>query len=455
MADTEHLIEIFRAALERVDPYQMLRDHVSLEAEQLVIAFEGERHECNLNDFTRIFVMGAGKASARMAKALEDILGERITRGVLSVKYGHAEPLKYIEVLECGHPTPDASGINAARRIADLAREADARTLVLNLISGGGSALLPSPLVYEDGNTTVRITLEDKQRITQSLLACGADIHEINSVRKHISGLKGGRLLRLIFPARSVNFILSDVVGDYLDTIASGVTAMDETTFSDALSVIEKYRLQSSAPPAILRALKLGVEGKMEETLKAGDPALRLTTSVMIGSNRLALLAACEKARSLGYHTAALTSCLTGESREVARCLYSIARDVQHSDMLVKKPGCIVAGGETVVTVHGSGKGGRNQEMALAFLSEMANDQGGREGIRFLSASTDGTDGPTDAAGAFASDRILGISKERGLSITAHLQDNDAYWFFKKTGALFMTGPTLTNVCDLHIVIIS
>jgi hydroxypyruvate reductase len=455
MTETEHLIQIFRAALERVDPYQMMIDHVSIEAERLVIAFDGEHHEINLDDFTRIFVIGAGKASARMAKAVEDILDDRITRGLVSVKYGHSETLKRVEVLECGHPVPDANGVRAARRIADLAREADAHTLVLNLISGGGSALLPSPLVYEEGQGTVRMTLEDKQRITQSLLACGADIQEINCVRKHISGLKGGRLLRLTAPARSLSFILSDVVGDHLDTIASGLTSVDKTTFSDALAVIEKYRLQDSAPSVILQVLKLGAEGRIAETLKADDPVMKLTTPVLIGTNRSALLAACEKAHSLGYHTAALTSSLTGEAREAAKCLYGIARDVRHSNMLVKKPGCIIAGGETVVTLHGSGKGGRNQEMALAFLAELArNNDDGKCGIHFLSASTDGTDGPTDAAGAFASDRILQVSKEMGLSINAHLQNNDSYHFFKKTGALFMTGPTLTNVCDLHIAII-
>ena len=455
MTETEHLIQIFRAALERVDPYQMMIGHVSIEAEKLVIAFDGEHHEVDLNDFNRIFVLGAGKASARMAKAVEDILDDRITRGLVSVKYGHSETLKRVEVLECGHPVPDTNGVEAARRIADLAREADTHTLVLNLISGGGSALLPSPLVYEEGHDTVRMTLEDKQRITQSLLACGADIQEINCVRKHISGLKGGRLLRLTAPARSLSFILSDVVGDHLDTIASGLTSVDKTTFGDALAVIEKYRLQDSAPSVILRVLKLGAEGRIAETLKAGDPVMKLTTPVLIGTNRSALLAACEKARSLGYHTAALTSSLTGEAREAAKCLYGIARDVRHSDMLIKKPGCIIAGGETVVTLHGSGKGGRNQEMALAFLAELAKDNGdGEREIHFLSASTDGTDGPTDAAGAFTSNRILQISKKMGLSIDTCLQNNDSYRFFEKIGALFMTGPTLTNVCDLHIAII-
>ena len=454
MRETDHLIQIFQAALERVDPYKMMVNHVSLENGRLVTAFDEELHELNLRDFTQIFVLGAGKASARMAKAVEEILGDRITQGLVSVKYGHAEALKRVEVMECGHPDPDENGVLAARRIADLAMQADTGTLVLNLISGGGSALLPSPLVCKVDNATFRMTLEDKQVITRKLLACGADITEINCVRKHISGLKGGRLLKLMAPARSLNFILSDVVGDNLDTIASGLTSIDESTFSDALAVIEKYRLRDIIPSVILQVLTRGAEGRITETLKPGDPAVNLATNVLIGTNRSALLAACEKARSLGYHTAALTSALTGEAREAARFLFSVARDVYRSNLLVKKPACIIVGGETVVTLHGSGKGGRNQEMALSFLAELAKNGGKDHGIYFLSASTDGTDGPTDAAGAFASDQIFQISRQIGLSIGSYLQNNDSYHFFEKAGALFMTGPTLTNVCDLHMIIV-
>jgi glycerate 2-kinase len=455
MRELDHLREIFQAALNRIDPYQMMVDHIRLEGETLVVAFDGERHAVDLTGFNRVLVLGAGKASARMAKAVEDILGARISQGLVSVKYGHAEVLSHVEVVESGHPTPDENGATAALRMAELVRTADEQTLILNLVSGGGSALLPCPLVHNENGTSVRLTLAHKQDMTRCLLACGADIGEINCIRKHISGVKGGRLLELMAPARSLNFILSDVVGDRLDTIASGLTSADETTFKDALGIIEKYRLEDKAPSEVLRALHLGAQGHIRETPKPGDPATTLATNILIGTNQAALLAACEKARALGYNTAALTCALTGESREAAKFLFSIARDVRKSEMLVKKPACVIAGGETVVTLSGTGKGGRNQEMALAFLAEMAKEEGRGASITFLSASTDGSDGPTDAAGAFASAAILGQACLAGLNIDACLRDNDSYHFFEKLGQLHKTGPTMTNVCDLHMVLIT
>ncbi len=455
MRECDQLREIFQAALNRIDPYRMMVNHIRLEGETLVVAFDGERHAVNLTDFDRVLVLGAGKASARMAKAVEDILGARISQGLVSVKYGHAEVLSHVEVVESGHPTPDENGANAALRMAELVRTADERTLILNLVSGGGSALLPCPLVHDENGTQVRLTLAHKQDMTRCLLACGADIGEINCIRKHISGVKGGRLLELMAPARSLNFILSDVVGDRLDTIASGLTSADETTFQDAMDIVEKYRLHDKAPSEVLRALNLGVQGRIRETPKPGDPSTTLATNILIGTNQAALLAACEKAREFGYNTAALTCALTGESREAAKFLYGIARDVRKSEMLVKKPACVIAGGETVVTLSGAGKGGRNQEMALAFLAEMAKEEGRGANIHFLSASTDGSDGPTDAAGAFASAAILDLARAQGLSIEASLRDNDSYHFFDTIGFLHKTGPTMTNVCDLHMVLIT
>lgn len=447
-----HLRQIFAAALERIDPYKMIANHVRLQGACLEIAFDGERREVDLGKFDRILALGAGKASARMAKALEDILQDRISGGLISVKYGHAEPLKRIEVVEAGHPTPDGAGVSAALRIAELVREADEKTLVLNLISGGGSALLPCPLIHP--RTGLELTLEDKQRMTSALLACGADIGEINCIRKHISGVKGGRLLRLMAPAQSLNFILSDVVGDRLDTIASGLTSHDDSTFEDALGILEKYALQDKAPRNVLRALNLGAQGKIEETAKLGDPAAELATNIIIGSNLGALLAACETARGLGYNTAALTCELTGEAKEAAKFLAGVALDVRKNELLVKRPACVVAGGETVVTLNGAGKGGRNQELALSFLAELRRDERKGEDIYFLSASTDGTDGPTDAAGAFASAEILSKAHNAGLSIDQALRDNDSYHFFDALGCLLKTGPTMTNVCDLHLLIV-
>ncbi len=452
MRQFDHLREIFQAALTRIDPFQMMIDHVRLDGDILSVSFDDERHEVDLAAYDQVLVLGAGKASARMGRAVEDILGERVTRGLISVKYGHAEPLTRITVVESGHPTPDENGEGAARSMAEMVRTADEKTLILNLVSGGGSALLPCPLVHEGEG--LRLTLADKQNMTRCLLACGADIGEINCIRKHISGVKGGRLLELMAPARSLNFILSDVVGDRLDTIASGLTSGDETTFADALAIIEKYRIADQAPPEVMKALSLGAQGRIRETPKPGDPATTLATNILIGTNQAALLAACEKARSFGYNTAALTCALTGESREAAKFLFGIARDVRKSEMLVKKPACVIAGGETVVTLTGTGKGGRNQEMALAFLIELAKDEARGADISFLSASTDGTDGPTDAAGAFASTQVLDLARQAGLSLESYLRNSDSYHFFEKIGHLLKTGPTMTNVCDLHMLLI-
>jgi hydroxypyruvate reductase len=455
MREFEQLTQMFTAALDRVDPYKMIVNHVRLEGSKLVVAFEGQRHEVDLDDYPRVLVLGAGKASARMAKAVEDILGDRISQGVLSVKYGHGESLRHVEVIESGHPTPDAQGQKAAQRLASLAGQADEKTLILNMVSGGGSALLPFPLVYQDQGVTHSLTLEDKQNMTKALLACGADIGEINCLRKHVSGVKGGRLLQLMAPARSLNFILSDVVGDRLDTIASGLTSPDETTFAEAMDIIEKYRLKDKIPAGVLKVLNLGVQGRILETPKPGDPVTKLATNILIGTNLAALLAAADTARGFGYSVAALTSSLTGEAREAAKFLFAIAKDVRQNELLAKKPVLVIAGGETTVTLSGSGKGGRNQEMALAFLAELAKDDGKGRDIYFLSASTDGSDGPTDAAGAYASAELLDLARQKRLSMQAYLRDNDSYHFYEKIGFLLKTGPTMTNVCDLHMVIIS
>jgi len=455
MSEFSQLEAIFRAALDRVDPYKMITAHVRMEGSRLAVTFEGRRYETDLDRFNRILVIGAGKASALMAKAVEDVVGDRISGGIVVVKHGHAEKLKSVEVIEAGHPTPDENGVRAARRISELARDAGEDTLVLNLVSGGGSALLCSPLAVESAEASVRLTLGDKQAVTTALLACGADIREINCLRKHLSGVKGGRLLQLLAPATSLNFILSDVVGDRLDTISSGVTACDATTYADALGIIEKYGLRGNIPQSVMHALTLGADGKIPETMKPGDPVAVSATNILIGTNLAAVMAAKECARSFGYNAVALTCSLTGEAREAARFLFAIAHDVRNIGLLSDKPALIIAGGETVVTLNGSGKGGRNQEMALAFLAELALDEDNGKGIFFLSASTDGSDGPTDAAGAFASAEVLNLARRAGLSPESYLRNNDSYHFFDKIGQLLRTGPTKTNVCDLHLVAIT
>ncbi|OEU68744.1 MAG: hydroxypyruvate reductase [Desulfovibrio sp. S3730MH75] len=452
--EQEHLAQIFSEALARVDPYKIITNRLSLTNEVLTIQMDEGDISVDLREFERIVVIGAGKATAKMAKAIEYILEDRIESGIISVKYGHTEDLKQIKTIEAAHPVPDENGVKAAHMIEELACSATDKTLVINLISGGGSALLPSPMYIEVDGEKISITLEDKQAVTKSLLACGADISEINCIRKHLSNLKGGRLLRCIRPARSLNFILSDVVGDNLDTIASGMTSFDHSTYCDAISIIDHYEIKDKIPPHVLKALEMGNKGKLVETLKKDEFEKERAENILIGTNRIALLGARDKAIELGYNVQILTSRLEGEAASAADMFWAIAQDEREWELLEKKPACIIAGGETVVTIKGKGKGGRNQEMALTFLMRLGQDKLHGKDIHFLAASTDGNDGPTDAAGGFADGAILEKSREMGLSITDYLNNNDSYHFLEKVGALHKTGPTNTNVCDVQILIV-
>jgi hydroxypyruvate reductase len=339
--------------------------------------------------------------------------------------------------------------------MAGLATAADVGTLVINCISGGASALLPSPL---DGASTaglIGLSLQDKQRTTAALLGCGAAIGEINCVRKHLSGLKGGRLAALLHPARSLNFILSDVIGDHLADIASGITSPDPTTFADALEVIDRYHLRNQLPVQVIRALELGRQGRLAETPKPGDPVFATVDNLLIGSNRMALQAAADRARQLGCEVRVRDEPLCGEAREEGRRLAEEARRVALETDSGSRIICLLAGGETVVQVRGNGKGGRNQELALGFLARMAGWGEEQERVCLLSAATDGNDGPTDAAGAFADAAAVRRAAALGLDLGAHLADNDAYHFFEAAEALFKTGPTHTNVCDLQMVLVA
>ncbi len=454
MTPRKQLEAIFRAGLDRVDPFQMILDRVRLEKNHLLVDMEDENYAIDLSPFDRIVILGGGKASARMALAFEKILGDRLHQGLVVVKYGHGEELSRVQVIEAGHPIPDENGVRGARQILELAEAAKKQTLVLTLISGGGSALLPLPLEYGSKQQPRALSLKDKQETTSALLACGATIQEINCVRKHLSGLKGGRLLSRLAPARSLNFILSDVVGDDLSSIASGITTADPTTFAEARAVIDKYSITNSVPPRVIEVLELGEKGMIPETLKSDDPALNLTSNILIGTNRKAVKVAGEKAKSLGYNTILLSSRITGEAAEVAKFLAGIAQDVRTHGLLARPPACIISGGEPVVTLRGSGKGGRCQELALAFLLAMAAAEESMEGVSFLCASTDGSDGPTDAAGGFADLALLMEARTRRVDPAEFLADNDAYHFLDSLGGLLRTGPTRTNVCDLQIILV-
>ena len=451
MDPMKDLESIFLAGVDRADPQKMITRALSLSGEVLRIETPGGTLEYSLAEFKKIVVLGAGKAAFPMTHALEEVLGERITRGRIVTKYGFSGRLRHVEILEAGHPIPDESSLRAAQEIGALADEADESTLVIVLISGGGSALLASPADFGD----VPLTLADKQAATKLLLESGATINEINCIRKHCSGIKGGRLARRISPASFITLILSDVVGDNLNAIASGPTVGDSTTYEEALAIVRRYALEKRLPPAVLSLLKKGAAGEAEETPEPESPVFENGTNVLLGTNFASLEACREKALQLGYDTLVLSPRITGEAREAARFYYGLARGVQEYGLLGKKPFCLIAGGETTVTLKGEGKGGRNQEMALAFLEELRKEGEENRNLFFLAASTDGNDGPTDAAGAFASWEILSRSRQAGLSSARFLEENDSYTFFDKSGALLKTGATRTNVCDIQIFIVT
>jgi hydroxypyruvate reductase len=437
------LIEIFYAALAAVDPYCAVLRFAEVSENRLRVADANY----DLTAFDRIVVVGAGKATARMAQALETLLGERISAGLIVVKQGHTAPLGIIEQVEAAHPVPDEAGEAGAKRILKMARAADEKTLLLCLLSGGASALLVAPVR--------NVTLQGKQEATALLLRAGASIDELNAVRKHLSAVKGGRLAQAAYPATVVSLLLSDVIGDRLDVIASGPTAPDRSTFADALAVIAKYRLEKKMPPRVFDYLQRGVDGQVAETVKGGDRCLDRTRNVIVGAISLALDAAAEKSRQLGFTTKIIGADLRGEARAAAAFLAQTARATL-AGMREGERCCLLGGGETTVIVGGTGKGGRNQELALAFALEVE----GLAGVSLLSAGTDGNDGPTDAAGALVDGRTAARARGLGIDPAPYLDNNDAWHFFREYDARcgahshFITGPTGTNVMDVQLLLL-
>jgi hydroxypyruvate reductase len=390
----------------------------------------------------RVLVVGAGKASGAMAAAVEEIWGDRIVDGLVAVKDGYVAPTRRVRLVEAGHPVPDRRGAEAARDIRVLVEAAGADDLVLVLVSGGGSALTPAP--------PPPITLADKQEMTRLLLAAGATINQLNAVRKHCSLLKGGQLARAAVPARVEALLLSDVVGDPLDVIASGPTTADPSTFADALGILDGFGLRGVAPRSVVLRLEQGARGEIPETPKPGDPAFARVRNTVIGNNALVVDAAAAKARALGFTPHVLTRALQGEAREAAKGLVAIGRSIQEGKGPVAPPACVIAGGETTVTVRGRGKGGRCQEFALA----AALDMEGITGAVVLAAGTDGTDGPTDAAGAIVDGASAARARAQGVDPAARLADNDAHPVLQASGDLVITGPTNTNLLDLYLVLV-
>ena len=434
---------IFNASLKPVNPYEAVRRFVRIENNRLIVgSADSLVAELELKNYDRILLVGGGKATAPMARAMEDILGDKIDSGIIIVKYGFTETLSYTKIIEADHPLPDLNGVEGTRRILDLLNEAEEKDLIFSLISGGGSALLPQPA----GN----ITLEEKQSITRKLLECGASIDEINSIRKHISSSKGGQMARAAYPATTVNLMLSDVVGDRMDVIASGPFVPDKSSFEDTWQIIEKYKLKE-IPLSVENHLKAGREGNIPETPKEGDPIFDKVHNIIIGSNILAIEAAAREAEKIGYRTIILSSMIEGETKDIARVHTAIAKEILKTGRPVDPPCCIISGGETTVTIKGSGKGGRNQEFCLAAAIDI-KDLPNR--IVILSGGTDGNDGPTDAAGGIVDPLTIIRGNAAGMDASQYLGNNDSYNYLKKTGDLLVTGPTNTNVMDVRMVLV-
>ncbi len=434
----QHAIDIFQAGLQTVAPGTAIKKFCQLDDEVLTVA--GKNYD--LSQYNNIYVIGAGKAGASMAKAIEEIIGDRISTGLVTVKYDHLEKLQKTKIQEAGHPVPDQNGLVGAQAIYQLADSADESTLVICLISGGGSSLLPLPVAG--------VTLADKQKTTRILLACGATIHEMNAIRKHLSVIKGGGLARVVYPATLITLILSDVVGDDLDSIASGPCVPDSKTFADCRAIFRKYKIENQIPGSVLSYIEAGISGEVAETPKSGQEIFDKTRNVIVASNDDALVKAKEKADELGYNTLLLSSMLEGETRDVAANHIDIARGIQLHRQPVQPPACLLSGGETTVTIRGTGTGGRNQEFTLAAAIKMA----GMKNITVLSAGTDGSDGPTDAAGALADETTLPRAEALLLDPQSYLDNNDSYHFFDKLGNLYKIGPTKTNVMDLRIILV-
>ncbi len=390
-------LDIFDSAIKAADPAECVRKVLHWDGDSL---FAGD-HRLASSEFDRVMVVGGGKAAATMAAAVEGVVGAKLSGGAVITKYGHGAAAAQIDVTEAGHPLPDQAGVDATARMLDLVSQADSRTLVVTVISGGGSALMVGPA---EG-----ITLADKQAVTQALLKCGATIDEINAVRKHISTIKGGGLALAAAPAPVVSLILSDVIGDSLDVIASGPTVGDDSTFGDAWDVIDRYGIENETPQTVLHRLSAGRDGSLTDTPRSDDPIFSHVKNALVGTNRLATTAALECARELGYNAKTSTNTLHGEAREIAKAVVALCEGASTD----AGPACLILGGETTVTIKGSGKGGRNQELALAAAMELSRNKK----IVILSGGTDGNDGPTDAAGGMVDWATTDRAERAGVAV--------------------------------------
>jgi glycerate 2-kinase len=431
----KNAISIFNAGCAAVQPDVLVPPFVEMQEEYFRIG----KKKYYGSEINHVYMVAIGKAAPSMAYAVQRILGERITDALVISKDEHHQPGLQWPVFEAGHPVPDERSLTAGKLVTELADRCSRKDLLLVLISGGSSSLV-SDLIGE-------MDLSALRKLSELLLHSGATIAEINSVRKHLSLLKGGQLARAAFPAAVHSLVLSDVLGDDLSVIASGPTFPDSSTFGDALAVIQKYNLRNLVTPGIISWLENGLAGHIQETPKPGDAIFEKVINQLIGTNEVAISAAAEAARKLGYEVSFINEMLSGESRQQAVEIITTVMKTK-----VSKPTCFIAGGETTVTIRGSGKGGRNQEFVLAAVASLLKEMPVSFPV-ILSGGTDGTDGPTDAAGAVADEDLFNRVKESGIDPESYLINNDAYHFFQQMNGLLVTGPTNTNVMDLLIII--
>lgn len=428
---------LIMAGLRAADPCRRLLHIVSRRGRLLQMG----RHVYDLSRYNRLIVVGAGKASARMAQSLESIVGSRIEGGLVVVKTGHSAPLRHITVIEAAHPIPDRAGLRAAERIKTLVGGLTSHDLLIVLLSGGASSLLPAPVPG--------LTLADKQRMTNLLLRSGASIDEVNTIRKHLSQLKGGGLAQST-EATIVTLVLSDVIGDDLGTIGSGPTAPDPTTFADAIDILKRYKIWLAAPPAVRRHFLQGLKGTVPETLKPGASHLRRVRHIIIGSNRNMIKAVATRARQAGLHVRLLPSPLIREAGTEAARFVNTAKRLLNSHDGLRRPACLIGGGEPTVTVTGQGKGGRAQEFATAAAFHLH----GIPRAWLAAVGSDGTDGPTDAAGAVVTGDTVARARSLGVDLLSALNRHDTYPALHALGCHIYTGPTGTNVNDLYLLLL-
>jgi glycerate 2-kinase len=435
---TELVERIMAAAVDAVDPQKAIKRAFAMNQ----MGFDLAGQKFSFSNIHRMIALGAGKAALGMTRGIVNIFGEHIDGGLVITKYAPSgvEKIGNIDVRIGNHPIPQTQSLEATQSLLRWTNGLSTDDLVFVLISGGASALMSAPV---EG-----VSLEDMQNLTQRLLACGATIREINTLRKHLDRVKGGGLARELFPARVVSLILSDVVGNPLDVIASGPTVTDPSSFSDALEILAHYQLMDKVAAPIIETLENGKAGKRAETLKDGDSELDNVTNVLVGSNQIAADAAFQEAQRAGLNSVVLTTSLQGEASGAGRFLANIARQCAGRDQPVRRPACLIAGGETTVTLSGKGKGGRNQEVALGASSVLD----GMADSLLVTLGTDGEDGPTDAAGAAVNGSTFRRAVQAGLSVETALVENNSYPFFERLGDLVITGPTGTNVNDLSFI---